>query len=164
MALSLPEQTFELLKKNKSILVIFKEDWTGDELSSALALANVLRKLDKQVDVVCHDFKTKNNLDFLSLSQIKKDLGNLQKFIISINTAKTQIGEFYYDHGKEKLNIYIAPKSGQFNKDDITTAKSDYKYDLIIVVGSPDLESLGKIYDDNNEFFLAILSLVNLLR
>ncbi|MBI5765854.1 hypothetical protein HZA71_01340 [Candidatus Falkowbacteria bacterium] len=153
MALTEIQQTFELIKKSKSILIIFKKDWTGDALASSLALANILKKSDKQVDIVCQDFKPSAALSFLPLPLILTGLQNLQKFIISIKTAKTQIDEFFYARDKEKLNIYLTPREGQFNNADITTSTSDYKYDLIFVVNSSDLESLGGAYDQHTDFF-----------
>lgn len=160
MALSPIQQTFELIKKSQSILIVFKKEWTGDALAGSLALVEILKKIDdsgnnsgKQIDIVCQDFKSTHNLSFLPVGQIKNNLKNLQKFIVSIDTSKTQVGEFYYDHDKEKLNIYLTPQKGQFHKKDISTATSDYKYDLIFVLNSPDPESLGEAYSEQTDFF-----------
>ncbi|MFA4871696.1 MAG: hypothetical protein WC610_01375 [Patescibacteria group bacterium] len=153
MALTAIQQTFELIKKSRDILIIFKKDWTGDALASSLALANILKKSDKQVDIVCQDFKPSAALSFLPLPLILTGLQNLQKFIISIKTTDTQIGEFFYARDKERLNIYLTPQEGQFNDRDISTSTSDYKYDLIFIINSPDLESLGEVYDRHPEFF-----------
>lgn len=153
MALTASQQAQDLIKKNKSILIAFKKDWTGDELCSALALAEALKKMDKRVEVVCHDFRKRLNLSFLPLTQIRDKLDNTRKLVISVNTAKTPVGEFYYDREKEKLNIYITPQDGEFEPSDITASKSSFKYDLIIVVGSPDMESLGETFEKNTEFF-----------
>ncbi|MFA5029773.1 MAG: hypothetical protein WC518_03445 [Patescibacteria group bacterium] len=153
MALSELQQTQELIRKNKSILIIFKKDWSGDAAASSLALAETLRKLDKAVEIVCQDFKPTTSLNFLPLSQIKNSLINLQKFIISINTSQTQVGEFYYDHQENRLNIYLTPQNGQLEAKDVTTAISDYKYDLIFIINSPDLASLGEAYERQPDFF-----------
>jgi bifunctional oligoribonuclease and PAP phosphatase NrnA len=154
MALTNTQQAFELIKKSKGILIAFKSDWSGDAIASALALGQILTKFDKQVDIVCSGLSKKpGNLDFLPIEQIKSKLENLQKLVISIKTSKAQVGEFYYDHGKDSLNIYISPQGGKFDIKDITTTQSDYKYDLIITVDTPDIESLGKMFDDNNDFF-----------
>lgn len=153
MALNHQQQIFELIKKNKSILIIFKEDWTGDDLAGSLALASFLKKMDRQVEIVCQNFKPKTNLSFLSAGQIKDQLTSLRKFIIKINTQKTKVGEFYYDHDRDQLNIYLTPEAGQFHDDDVTTTASDYKHDLIFIINSPDLESLGEAYEQNTDFF-----------
>jgi phosphoesterase RecJ-like protein len=51
------------------------------------------------------------------------------------------------------LNLYITPEEGQFNPTDVSTSISDYKYDAIFIVGTPDLESLGSIYRSQADFF-----------
>lgn len=159
MALSTTQQILELVKRHKSILIIFRKDWTGDALASSLALAEFLKKFNlaeggnKKINIVCQGFKPSQNLSFLPTSHIQNKLTQLQQFIISLSTAKTQLGEFYYDHNKEKLNIYLTPQEGQFDAKDLTTTNSDYKYDLIFVVNSPDLESLGEAYEEQADFF-----------
>ncbi|NCN07860.1 hypothetical protein GW933_04240 [Candidatus Falkowbacteria bacterium] len=155
MALTETQQTFELIKKSRSILIVFKTDWTGDALTSAIALTKILKKIDKQVAIVCHDFKPTNNLSFLDTSAIKKTITNLQKFVISINTLQTKVGEFYYDNDSSNLNIYISPQNGQFQPNDVSTRIANYEYDLIFIINSPDLESLGEIYAKQSNFFYA---------
>lgn len=154
MALDKSQQITELIKNSKLILITCKQDWTGDDIASALALGTILKKMDKAADIVCPNFKSTSNLSFLPTGNILPELKNLQKFIVSINTAKTKVGEFYYDNAKDKLNIYLTPENGKFQAEDVTTAIADYKYDLIITVNTPDLESLGKIYEHDADFFL----------
>src|SRR3989344_4830046 len=153
MALTERQQTFELIKNSRSILVVFKKDWTGDTLASALALVRTLKKIDKRVEAVCQDFKPSANISFLGATEINDRLENLQKFVVSINTSQTEVGEFYYDNDHDKLNIYISPKNGQFQPTDVSAKIANYEYDLILVVNSPDLESLGEVYDQHSDFF-----------
>ncbi|MDO8669527.1 MAG: hypothetical protein Q7K65_04495 [Candidatus Buchananbacteria bacterium] len=153
MALTETQQIFELIKKNRSILIVFKKDWTGDSLSSALALYRLLKKIDKRVDVVCQNFEPSTSLSFLGTSEVNNKIEGLQKFVISIDTSKTKAGEFYFDNENDQLNIYVSPKNGQFKPEDVSAKIASYKYDLIFTVNSPDLESLGEIYENHGDFF-----------
>ncbi|MFA6919102.1 MAG: DHH family phosphoesterase [Patescibacteria group bacterium] len=153
MAFTANQQIFELVRKNNSFLITIKRDWSGDALAASLVLAMALKKLGKNVDVACDNFKTPTNLGFLPTLEIKNHLSNLQKFIVSLNTARTKLGEFNYDHSDGKLNIYITPEEGQFNHEDVSTSISDYKYDIIFVIGTPDLHALGTIYANQSDFF-----------
>ncbi|MBU0598545.1 DHH family phosphoesterase, partial [Patescibacteria group bacterium] len=86
--------------------------------------------------------------------EIHTDLTALRKFIISLDLSRTKVQELSYDiSNNEKLDVFITPKDGFFEPRDVTTSASSYEYDLIIVIDSPDLEALGKVYDDNTEFF-----------
>lgn len=154
MALNINQQIEKIIDQAHHILIVFRKDYTADSVASAQALYLLLKKMNKMIDVVCEDFSPAKNLNFLpTLDKVRKNLSNLQKFIISLDISKNPLDEFSYNLEKDKLNIYITPKEGIFNKDDISTSTTDYKYDLIFVLDSPDLESLGKIYDNHTDFF-----------
>jgi len=154
VALETNQQIQKLVKDSNHILISFRKNYTIDGVAGAAALYLTLKKLNKMVDIVCSDFTPSKNINFLpSIDKVKTDLSNLQKFIISLDISKNELDEFSYNVEKDKLNIFITPKSGVFNKDDVDTSTSDYKYDLIFVLDSPDLESLGKVYDNHTDFF-----------
>lgn len=154
MALDQTKQFTEAIKSARHILITFKKDFSIDAVASALALYLVLKKQGKLVDLACAGFELPNNLKFLPQAElITPTLSNLQKFIISIDTDKDKIDEFSYDQQGDKLKIYIVPKNGTFTKDNVTAENSEYKYDLIITLDTPDLDSLGKIFQNFTEFF-----------
>ncbi|OGH58614.1 MAG: hypothetical protein A2725_02850 [Candidatus Magasanikbacteria bacterium RIFCSPHIGHO2_01_FULL_33_34] len=154
MSFTNTQQIKQLISDKKQILITFSRDASIDSISSALALLLFLEKQSKPVDIVCDNFSLPNQCKFLKQSdQIKNNFDYLQKFIISIDVEKTGVQELSYDMKNEKLRIFITPKQGYLNQDNIKTAQSDFRYDLIFVVGTPDLESLGSIYDNNTDLF-----------
>ncbi|MFA6422104.1 MAG: hypothetical protein WCV92_01795 [Candidatus Buchananbacteria bacterium] len=155
MAFTETQQISELIKKSNSILITLKRDWSGDALAASLSLGEFLKNAGKKVSIVCDNFSITSNISFLPAYQIRPNLGNLQKFVISVNTNNTKLNEVSYDQQDDKLNIYITPEDGTFEEKDIKTFTSDYQYDLIFILGSPDLSSLGTIYDNNADFFYA---------
>lgn len=153
MAFSQQQQIFELIKQSRQSLIVIRQDWNGDALSSALALAVFLRKLDKKVEIVCSNFKPAINFSFLPCLEIKPTLDNVQNFVITIDITKTGLGEFEYNEADNKLNIFITPKVGQLDKDNVSMSMAGFKYDLIFLINCPDLESVGSIYQVNADFF-----------
>jgi len=148
------QQIFEQIKKASNILITFKKTWSGDAVASALAMYLLLKKMDKQVEVVAEKFSLDKLYSFLpGYTEIKNSLLNLRKFIISLDIANTKVSQIKYKQEESKLNFIISPKDGFFTESDITSGASGFKYDLIIVLGTPDLESLGRIYDNDTEFF-----------
>jgi nanoRNase/pAp phosphatase (c-di-AMP/oligoRNAs hydrolase) len=156
MAYSDKQQIFELVNKSSQILIIFKKDWNGDVVSASLAMAEFFKKLGKKADVVCHDFKQSPALSYLPLASIQPQLDNLQKFIVSVDIEKTGLGEFEYKESASQLNFYITPKNGKLSQNDVTTAISGFKYDLVFLINTPDLEALGGAYDKHPDFFYSI--------
>jgi len=155
MALNLNQQILESINRSRSILIIFRRQWTGDAVAASLALAQALKTLGKKTDLVCQDFQGRPALSFLPLTEIKDQLKNIQKFIISVDTSQIKLGEFDYDRQEQQLNFYITPTKGKLSIEQVSASVADFKYDLIFIINSPDLESLGDAYRQHSDFFFA---------
>jgi len=154
MALNEIQQLGKEIDQSHHVLITFKKDYSVDSVASALALSLVLQKKGKLVDVVCDDFVLPKNLKFLPQAEkISPQLTNLQKLIIHVAGGREKIDQFNYNLETDGLKIYLTPKTGSFTDEDIKTETSDFKYDLIFVVDTSELESLGKVYQSANEFF-----------
>jgi len=159
--LNLEEQINKQLQKANNILIVFNSDWEGDAIASSLALFLFLKKINKNVDIaaaknsfIAPEKNDKHLWQFLpSFQSITHTLVNLRKFIVSLNIKQASISQIKYSVEGEKLNFIIAPEKGWFKPEDVSSHSSGFKYDLIFCVDSPDLESLGSIYDNNVEFF-----------
>lgn len=154
MAYTDTQQIKKLIEDKKHILITFRQDGKGDAIASAAALVLFLNKIGKRVDVACANFSLPKNLTFLKeAKEIKPEIGHLQKFIILVDITKTGIQELSYDVKNDNLRIFVTPKSGSITKEDIRTAQSDFKYDLVFTLDTSDLMSLGGIYANNSDFW-----------
>ncbi|KKW02151.1 MAG: Exopolyphosphatase-related protein [Parcubacteria group bacterium GW2011_GWC2_49_9] len=148
------KQIHDLIQRSKSILIVLPYNPSTDAVSAGLAMYLALEKLEKNIRVVSNEFELPVHHQFLPKSKdIHQDLSALRKFVITLDVSRTKVEELSYDILGDKLNVFITPKNGFFETRDVTTSASAYEYDLIIVVDAPDLESLGKLYEDNAEFF-----------
>jgi len=154
MALTETQQIYEAIKNANSTLITFRPDHDGDHITASLALSLFLKKLDKDHEIVCHNYESQSQLTFLPQSKtINPQINNLRKFIISLNTANTKPQKIDYEHANGKFNIIIEPQDGIYTSDDLTTIETKYRHDLIITLGTPDLESLHDIYEGHTDFF-----------
>ncbi|MBI2426695.1 MAG: DHH family phosphoesterase [Candidatus Kerfeldbacteria bacterium] len=148
------DQTIEQITKAKNVLIALARDPSLDAIASSLALSEVLGKEGKNVKVVAENVNVFPSEHLLPKSrEIESDLTSLKKFVINLDVSQTPVEELSYDIKDKTLQIFITPKSGFFRERDVTFGSSDYAFDLIFVVDAPDLESLGKLYDTNAEFF-----------
>jgi len=148
------QQIFEQIKKANNILITFNKTWSGDSVASALALFLFIKKIGKNVEIVAENGEQTKIFSFLpAYSDIKHSLDNLRKFIISLDISQTKVSQIKYKVEKNTLDFIVSPQDGFFTKDDITSRSSGFKYDLIIILDTRDLESLGQIYDNDTEFF-----------
>ena len=154
MGLTIEQQITTALEKSEKPLIVFKKHFSGDSIAAAVSLYLILKKLKKEADIASDGFVLPLGYKFLpGKDRIKNKLGTLRKMIISLAADKTNVDEFHYDIIDKQLKIYLSPKVGFFEPQDVKATASQWKYDLIITVDTPDLESLGKIYADNREFF-----------
>ncbi len=154
MALNQIEQIKKLIEDKKRILIAFDKHGKGDAIASSVALFLFLRKFDKKVDIVCGDFLLPQQYKFLRNSkQIKSELEDLHKFVITVDSSKTPVKELSYDVQGDKLRIFLSPKRGMIDKSMVRTAQSEFNYDLIFVLDTPDLKSLGSVYMEASDFF-----------
>ena len=148
------QQIFEQINKAENILITFNKTWSGDAVASALALFLMLKKMDKKVEIAAEKFDQGKLYSFLpSYDKINNQLNNLRKFIISLDITNAKVKQIKYKVEENALDFIISPKVGFFTHDDISSKTSGFKYDLIITLDTPDLESLGAIYDNDTEFF-----------
>lgn len=148
------DQIQEQINKAKSILITFSKNWDGDAVASALALFLFLKNEGKEVEIAADKSSAQNPFSFLpSYSLIQNSLDNLRKFIVSLDITNAKVGQIKYKLEEKTLNFIISPKEGFFTHEDIKSRSGNFKYDLIITLDTPDLESLGNIYDNDTEFF-----------
>ncbi len=154
MALTTEQQFEEAIKKSNYVLIAFRKNFHADSLASSAALGMFLKKMGKTFDIVCDNIHIPENLAFLpGIKEVSPKMEELQKLIITLDLKDNEIDQFSYDIEDKHLNIYVTPKFSSFQKDHIATQFAPYKYDLIVAIDTPDLESLGKIYDEHADFF-----------
>jgi nanoRNase/pAp phosphatase (c-di-AMP/oligoRNAs hydrolase) len=154
MALGETQQILEMIKRSSRPLICVPANAGADGYASALGMARVLRKLEKRPEIVAADGAVPKQLSFLSgQDDVKTELEHLQQFVIELDATKTKVDELSYEHKDGKLYVYLSPKNGFWRPEDVQTSASGYRYDLIICIGSPDLESCAQLYADHPDFF-----------
>ena len=154
MALAEIEQLKKLLDGAKQTLVVFDTEKTDDAVCSALAVKLFLEKRGKRVDVASEGFVLPEHLKFLpKANEIKGQLSYLQKLIIKVDVSRAKIDTLSYDVADNWLSIHLNPREGSITKNDLRTAQTGYKYDLIITVGARDMNALGGIFHNNTDLF-----------
>jgi len=148
------EQLKKLLENSKSVLIVFAAKGSEDCTAGALALKKYIKKMGKFSEIVAEDFVAPKQLGFLEgVEKIKPAITNLQKMIIKVDVSRTKLETISYDVKDNTLSIFLTPKEGFITKNDLRTAQSTYKYDLIMTIGVSDLEALGQIFFNNTDLF-----------
>ena len=143
----------ELIKRSNKILVLPSAPPDGDSLGAAVAIYMALRKLSKEVTVICAD-PVPDVYDFLpNMKIVGNKLISSNDFIITIDCKKIKVDKLKSAIEDDKVNIIISPIDGHFSEADISFNKGEISYDLIITVDTAELQQLRGIYENNVEIF-----------
>jgi bifunctional oligoribonuclease and PAP phosphatase NrnA len=153
MALTPIQQLCEMIKKCSNPLIIMPQNPEGDAVGSALALFLVLKKMNKNPEIACSTALAEKFLFLPGSQSIKHNLASERLYKISLDVAGNDIKELSYEQAGSMLNIYLAAKDDDISRDSLALEPSKFKYDLVLIAGSPDLESLGRLYFENTELF-----------
>ena len=157
MALNETQQLKQLLESGKHILLVLNSTQNIDSICGAVAWKKFLEKQHKRVDIIADNFVLPKNLKFMvGAEEIQPQISHLQKFILKVDVSHVKIDTLSYDIKDNWLSIYLTPKQGVITKNELRTAQSGLKYDLIITVNAQDLESLGKIFFNNTDLFYKV--------
>lgn len=158
MSLTPAQQFQELLKKTVSPLILIPAYPSRDALASAFALALFLKNAGKSVTLAGEHIDTdKEAFSFLSQPEnLLSTITGARDFVLSFNTSRNKILNVRTENTDEEVRVYLTPENGAIDPRDFSFIPAQFKFDLAIVVGSSDKESLGKIYEDNPDIFYEV--------
>jgi nanoRNase/pAp phosphatase (c-di-AMP/oligoRNAs hydrolase) len=146
------QQAIDVLQKNNRLLIILPENLNGDALGCALALNEAFKNSGKKIDIVCTG-EIPEKLKFLIDQEIiKNKLTPWRDFIISIDTSVNKISRLRYENNSGILKIFLTTPQ-KVEEKDVKLESGQFFYDLIIAIDAPDLESLGRVFEENTELF-----------
>jgi nanoRNase/pAp phosphatase (c-di-AMP/oligoRNAs hydrolase) len=158
MSLTPIQQFQELLKKTTSPLIIIPAYPSRDALAAGFALANFLKNAGKEVTLAGEHINTdRESLSFLAQPEnILSSITGARDFVLSFNTSRNKILNVRTETLNEEVRIYLTPENGAIDPRDFSFIPAQFKFDLVIVIGAPDKESLGKIYEENPDIFYEV--------
>lgn len=152
--LNTTEQFRKLVETSKRPLVVFGLENNDDSAAAAVALTRYLESKGKRTSIASSNYATPARLSFLlDRANIEPELKHLHKFTIKVDVSKAKLETLSYDVKDNWLSIHLTPRSGTITKNDLRTLQTGFKYDLIIALGTADLESLGDIFFNNTDLF-----------
>jgi nanoRNase/pAp phosphatase (c-di-AMP/oligoRNAs hydrolase) len=155
MSLTPHQQLQKLFNVSEDILILLPSEPQGDILASAWAVALYLEQHDKKVTVAAEGLaRAKERYAFLNEPKnFVESLSGARDFVLSFNTKYNKIIGIRTEEDREEYRIYITPEHGSIDPRDFSFIPAKFKFDLVIVIGAPDKESLGKLYEDNADIF-----------
>lgn len=165
MSLSPSQQFEELLKKTVTPLIILPQFPSRDAVATAFALSFFLKHIGKDAHLAGENvLLDKESFTFLGEpDNLLPSITGARDFVLTFSTARNKILNVRTETGTDELRIFLTPENGAIDPRDFSFIPAKFKFDLAIVVGSPDKEHLGKVYEENPDIFyeLPIINIDN---
>lgn len=157
MALNPHEQFNEAARQGEKILLALPHAAGVDEVGAGLALAAMLRRLGKSVDLISDGFSERPEHRILAdVGSVRPELGGLQNFVITLPLKDTELENLSYTCDQRELKITVTPKDKNWEAHELKAAPSRFRYDLAVTVGASDLDALGRPYRETTDFWLTV--------
>ncbi len=158
MSLTPSQQFEELLKKTATPLIILPSYPSRDAVATACALAFFLQSIGKDVSLSGDNIvKDKEFLSFIGEpDHILPSITGARDFVLTFSTVRNKIINVRTETAPDELRIFLTPENGAIDPRDFSFIPAKFKFDLVIVIGSPDKEHLGKVYEENPDIFYEI--------
>jgi nanoRNase/pAp phosphatase (c-di-AMP/oligoRNAs hydrolase) len=145
-----------IIKKSNNILIITPPNSSDDILTCAFALELYLQKLQKKVAILRKE-KTPQRLTFLKQpSKTISSLSGLRDFVLVFDTKRNKIVDMHAEQKDGRYIVRITPEKGSIDPRDFSFMPADFKHDLLIILGCPNLDCLGPIYEENTDLFFEV--------
>lgn len=158
MSLDSAQQFKNVTDNAKNVLIFTPENAGGDALGAAWATYFFLKRKNVEATVVLAN--NNSHLErFAFLEKPENIIGSLagaRDFVLSFNTRHNKITNVKTERAEDELRIFITPEKGSIDPRDFSFIPAKFKYDLVIAVGCPDKESIGKIYEENPDIFYEV--------
>lgn len=156
MSLKPQDQFKKFLEDSKEVLIMIPENPSGDAVGSAWALYYFLEKRGLVPTIVLSNhFSPKYSFLPKPERTIEEILG-ARDFVLSFDITNNKITHARTEEKDNRFNIYLTPEKGSIDPRDFSFILAQFKYNLIIVLNSPDLEKLGKVYESNPDLFFEV--------
>jgi len=145
----------------KKPLIVMPKNPDPDALGASLGLFLALKKLTKDVKLVCSSKISKKYEYLAEYDSIKREIEGNSEYCISFDLEDQDIRSVKAEnnHGSIRLTICAGYKS--IKKDSLKLTSSGSDHDLIIAISAPTTESIGRIYSENKAMFQG-LEMINI--
>lgn len=148
------EQAIELIKKYSTIGIALAENPTLDAAAAFFALKHALAAEKKNVGSIFSGTMPEKIFSVFPPKPTGKDeLLPCTDCIITIADNAPPLKEIRYEKTAQGVDIIVTPKNQPITEEHISVRRGNPKYDLIITLGAPSLESLGTAFKNSPDLF-----------
>ena len=139
-------QILRLIEEAASIVILPSKTAGIDSFSSAVGLYYMLQSEGKEVTILYPGMIPENfgNVDDINIA----DNSSARELVVSVDYSDTSAAKVNYSTENDVLRFSLSPIERDFDLSRIKSEIKGYDFDLIITVGAPSRDSLGRLLED----------------
>lgn len=147
------EKLDKVVKSANNIAIILPDYVTVDCLCAGIALQAKFQRDNKKTTIFTSS-RDLPKLSFLNFTpQIHSSFGKGNELVLKVMGDKVKPTQLRYEKSGNDLLVYVGSTEGVLSSNQVEVLPPLDNYDLFIIIGATNLESLGTIYFDNTEKF-----------
>ncbi len=139
-------QILRLIEEAASIVILPSKTAGIDSFSSAVGLYYMLQSEGKEVTILYPGMIPENfgNVDDINIA----DNSSARELVVSVDYSNTGAAKVNYSTENDVLRFSLSPVERDFDLSRIRSEIKGYNFDLIITVGAPSRDNLGRLLED----------------
>ncbi len=143
----------EITTKCRSSVIVIPPNPSIDAIAASTSLYLALNKMGKTVSLVCSQ---KPSSDLIASDKFQTNIGaGGDSLMVSFPYTDGAIDKVDYNIQGETFNLVVTPRPGfqKLQPNQVNFSYTGGQVDMIIIIDTPSLNSLGTIYTDNQNQF-----------
>jgi len=139
-------QILRLIEEARNIVILPSKVAGIDSFSSAVGLYYMLKAEGKEVTMLYSGMVPENfgNIDDVNIA----DNSSARELVVSVDYSNTAATKVNYSTENDVLRFSLSPVERDFDLSRVKSEIRGYDFDLIITVGAPSREELGRLLED----------------
>ncbi len=139
-------QILRLIEEARNIVILPSKVAGIDSFSSAVGLYYMLKAGGKEVTILYPGMIPENfgNIDDVNIA----DNSSARELVVSVDYSNTAATKVNYSTENDVLRFSLSPVERDFDLSRVKSEIKGYDFDLIITVGAPSREDLGRLLED----------------
>lgn len=139
-------QILRLIEEARNIVILPSKVAGIDSFSSAVGLYYMLKAEGKEVTILYPGMIPENfgNIDDINIA----DNSSARELVVSVDYSNTAATKVNYSTENDVLRFSLSPVERDFDLSRVKSEIRGYDFDLIITVGAPSREDLGRLLED----------------
>lgn len=141
------------IKQAKQVAIVLPKELTLDVYCASVALTELINKSGISASIFSSSVSAPATPFLKNSIGLTNSFSKGDQLVIKVSNKNTEAKEIRYEKDSDGLSIFVTANNGQFKDIDVSVLPNMGVFDLVVILGAANLESLGELYTKNTKLF-----------